>query len=269
VAIRLSGPQVGRFASVEAEGLRIQLPKDRKDRAQVGFSVPLQLQGDFEVTATFEIVSAEVPKTGYGVGATVGVDDRARVGRYARPRGDQVILWDYWPVIDGVRKMEGRASPCIATAGRMRLRRSGALLHFEWAPATTGDDFEELHATEYGTDDTKFFTFVAESSGQPCAVDIRVTELRIRNLSEVTPVLRWLAVGCVGLAAAVTGGFFGWRWFHTRLRALPPADTVPAQPELSCPACRKQLRVSPRSFGKKVKCPGCAAVFVASSDVER
>src|SRR5262245_2574279 len=65
-AVRLTGPQVGKFARVEAEGLRITLPRDRKDvAAQVGFSIPLNVRGDFEITADVELLHADVPPTGY------------------------------------------------------------------------------------------------------------------------------------------------------------------------------------------------------------
>jgi len=240
-ALRLSGPQVGRFAKVEAEGLRITLPSDRKDVAQVGFSIPLQVQGDFEWTASYEIVDAETPKTGYGVGITIGVDDRARVGRYVRPQGEQVILWDFWPVIDGVRKFEGKAEPCTASSGRMRLARKEGTLHFLWSPEFTGDDFAEIHSTEYGTEPTKFFTLVAESSGQKAGVDVRVLEVRIDNVSAAGKTVRWGAAGLAALGI-LAGGLLCWT-------ALRPKKALTAAPA-PAPAAPEKVEGSGASDGK-------------------
>ncbi len=274
-AIRLSGPQVGRFVKTEAEGLRITLPKDRQNLAQVGFAIDRQVRGDFEVTATFEIVQVEEPRAGYGAGVILGVDDRARVGRLVRPQGEQLILWDFWPVVDGVRKMEGNALPCIATSGRMRLKRTGAILHFQWSPGTSGEDFEEIHQIDYGAEDTKFFTCVAESSGQKCAVDIRVVDFQIRSVSANAPIYQWVAAGVAAIGVA-GGGLLGWRTLKPK-RAQPrpetqgsvvaaerPAAVAPTENVArQCPNCQKRLKVPAGVVGKKVKCPGCASAFVA------
>jgi hypothetical protein len=274
----LYGPGAGRLIKVEAEGLRITLPKDRESLSQVGFSIPLKVHGNFEITATFEIVEAETPKIGYGVGATMGVDDRARVGRYARPRGEQVILWDFWPVVDSVRKFEGGASPCVVTVGRMRLQRIGTILHFLWSAETSGENFDEIHTTEYGIEDTRFFTFVAESSGQPCAVDIRLVDIRIRSVSENAPIIQWSAAAVAALCVVAGGGLLGWRLVK-RKGAQPRLETPEtkmtneeaavavstAAVELECPNCHKRLKVLAHVVGKKVKCPGCNATFASSA----
>jgi hypothetical protein len=204
----------------------------------------------------------------------MGMDDRARVGRYVRPGGQEVILWDFWPVIDGVRKFEGRASPCSAPAGRFRLKRTGATLYFLWSPELHGGDFEELHNTEYGTEDTQFFTMVAESSGEKCGVDVRVQDVRIRNITAWTRTLQWLTAA-VAVAGVAGGGFLGWR----ELRAKPSAPRLPRQKsggdreilvmtadqavERACPNCNKALIISAGAAGKKITCPVCNSVFVA------
>jgi hypothetical protein len=247
-------------------------------------------------------VKADVPGTGYGVGALLGVDDRARVARMVRPPGEQVVLWDYWPVVDGVRTMEGAAEPGIGNEGRLRLKRTGATLHYLWSPDDKGDDFHEVHATEYGYDDTKFFTFVAESSGQPCAVDVRVLEFQIRPCSTTVSILRWTALGIAAAGAVGAGGLLALSSILRRMSRLRQArvtaairdaklaGATDAEPEpdrvevaadairaeqpaavavrdpilLQCPKCAKRVKVSARAAGKKVKCPGCGVVFVAS-----
>jgi hypothetical protein len=219
-SIRLKGPQVDRLTAAEADGLRIKLPKDRPNRGPVGFALPIELRGDFEATATFEIFKAEAPDKGYGVGVTMGVDERARVGRYVRPKGAEVVVWDFWPVVEGARRMQSGARPCEARELRIRLRRTGTVLHFQWSPDSAGEEFQEVHNIEYGAVDTKVFTFLAESAGEPCALDVRVVELHVRGGSQAASIFQAFA----GAAAAVAGGFLLWKWVRANTR-VPEVKT--------------------------------------------
>ncbi len=42
-----------------------------------------------------------------------------------------------------------------------------------------------------------------------------------------------------------------------------PADLNHGASHVQCPVCQKRLKVPSNVGGKKVKCPGCAAAFVA------
>ncbi len=139
-----------------------------------------------------------------------------------------------------------------------------------------GEDFQEVHATEYGLEDTRFFTFVAESSGQPCAIDVRLVELEVRRGADTASLLRWLAAGVAVAGLVCAGGLAGLgRLVRRRPRPVlrppaeaaadgPPAAAVANGAPLQCPQCRKRLKAAAGSAGKKVKCPGCGAVFIAS-----
>src|SRR5262245_24278249 len=54
-----------RFVKSEPEGLRITLPKDRRDLSPVAVATRTGIQGDFEITATLEILHAEQPRGGF------------------------------------------------------------------------------------------------------------------------------------------------------------------------------------------------------------
>ena len=58
----------GRFVKPTPEGLRMTLPKDRADLGPARVVTSFGVGGDFEITAAFEILRAEEPSGGYGVG---------------------------------------------------------------------------------------------------------------------------------------------------------------------------------------------------------
>src|SRR5262245_10004120 len=55
----------------EKEGLRITLPRDRKRMGQVGVFTNFPVKGNFEITAAYEILHADQPSEGWGVGVTL------------------------------------------------------------------------------------------------------------------------------------------------------------------------------------------------------
>lgn len=141
-AIRLFGPQAGRFIKSEPSGLRITLPKDRKEREPLGVTLTTALVGDFEVTASVEIVKADDPPAGtYGVGVQMTADETARIGRLSRPKGAEVVMWDQWTGDEKKPTFIGGSVVCIAKEVRLRIKRKGNMLSYLWAPVGTGDDF--------------------------------------------------------------------------------------------------------------------------------
>src|SRR5262245_4208357 len=85
----------------EAAGLRITIP-DTWQHAYGGTGVRTKfgLKGDFEVTTTFEIITADLPEKGYGVGVCLRVvkaepsKEVANWNRLVRPNGAQVLHWE-------------------------------------------------------------------------------------------------------------------------------------------------------------------------------
>jgi hypothetical protein len=174
------GPQAQEYCRVQADGLRLTLPADRPDGQAVGVSFPVRLAGDFDVIARLEVLDAEQPKTGYGVGVLLGVKHSIRIGRLRRAEGD-VILWDRNIAIgSGKPVMEGKAFPCSERELRLRLKRQGDTLHFLWAPGLEGGDFQELDRCEF-PDDVRLVKLIAQTNKQPCRLDVRVLELRIAS----------------------------------------------------------------------------------------
>src|SRR5262249_28486074 len=127
---RLGGPDPDNEMKLEDEGLRITLAADRPQNwvAEVHPNVPLI--GDFEFTATYELLSAQQPVKGYGVGVNLTIQDKqqrkifAKVSRVNRPNVGSVYFAEHWPPYDA------RTRPSDAKSGQLRLTRVGETLYF-------------------------------------------------------------------------------------------------------------------------------------------
>jgi hypothetical protein len=222
----------------EPEGLRITLPADRADLNPVGVVSTFALKGDFELTTTFEILHAEVPQAGWGVGVKLYIEkgppsrEGANIARLARAKDQQILMWDraIGPP-DGSRRFEGRPSSCTAKQGRLRLKRTGAVLHYQWSPDTSGEAFEEVRQAEYGSDDIAIFTLSGTTGRQPCRLDVRLLDLCVRGVASAPAPLpprrstwkAWLALLLLILLAAAAG-LAAWQSQRARARkARAPA----------------------------------------------
>lgn len=163
----------------EPEGLRITLPKGRK-KALRGLSLPLHIQGDFEITTSFEVLHANVPASGIGSGVVLAINQIARVASVVRPDGEWWARWDRFKV-EGKPGMRTGFSPRPARAGKLRLKRVGDTLHFQWAPAGEGQPFEDVHECEFGAEDITVVRLIPAFSDEQSDLDIRLVDLRIRT----------------------------------------------------------------------------------------
>jgi hypothetical protein len=185
------------FIKNEPEGARITLPEGYQHRwGGVGFITNLQFSGDFEITATVEVLQATVPPTGFGVGPAMriekvgypnpgpaGTPSAATIARLVKPGGNQVAVWDIRyaanPGDDAIYATSGE--PCTDTIGRLRLRRTGKTLYYEWGRGTTGDDFVAVHTIEFGPEDVSSVRLTALNGQQRVPVDVRLIDLTVRG----------------------------------------------------------------------------------------
>jgi hypothetical protein len=282
-SLTLFQPKDQSYIHPEAEGLRITLPKERKDLAAVGLARTAVIRGDFEITLTYEILEAEAPpQFTFGVGVNIYVKkaepraEGATLCRLVRDNGQQVVFFDRSHVLPGKEPaFTGDAAPCADKVGRLRLHRTGTVLHYLRAPGIAGDDFEEVHRCEFGAEDIQRVELRGTTGRYPCKLDARLLEVRIRSGPSI-PIRelaappapapekgRRLLLLLAALAViAVTGAGLALRRFVQR-RVVVPAAARREVGEVSCPHCQKRLQVPAGSAGKKNKCPGCAKVFVA------
>jgi DNA-directed RNA polymerase subunit RPC12/RpoP len=235
----------------------------------------------------FELLQAEAPPTGFGVGVLLVVRRWSPPGRVAsicrlvRAQGRQLVMWDRsLKELDptGKPRMEAGTAPCTEKVARLRLKRTKTILHYLWAPGTRGDNFEEFHQCEFGNEDIESIVIAGTTGRKPCDLDLRITELRIRGTQAAMLTLvpqkgAWKVLLALGLGGAIpVGTWLAWRQSR-RPRKRPSESSVPAQPanpdravaalSFVCPDCGKSLKAKRELAGKKVKCPQCShAVLV-------
>jgi serine/threonine protein kinase len=117
------GDPEGKFLKAEPEGMRITLPATYVHPfGGIGYLIEQGLQGDFEVTATVEVLHADPPATGYGVGVVLAVNkaDSARgewasLGRQKRPQSGDVLYsatgTELPPGFEGDEEPDGQTAP--------------------------------------------------------------------------------------------------------------------------------------------------------------
>src|SRR5262249_55138939 len=117
--------------------------------------------------------------------------------------------------------------PTKATIGKLQLARAGSILHYRAADGLRGT-FRELCQDQIGSEDVRLVRLAANTGGSPTALDVRLSDLRIRSArlpNEPATVYRqrrgWLAwlipLGAAAIGLAVTGYV---RWQLRRARAL-------------------------------------------------
>jgi hypothetical protein len=168
--LKLLEPGGERFCYRTADGLRARTPSNQSQ----GFGVTLntanvRIEGDFEVTAEFDLAELTPPESGYasGIQLRLELDDPMsrllHICRRAFPDGTSgFAVYNVWQQ-DGVRKDEGGIVPSDVMAGRLRTTRTGSVATWSFAPEGS-DEFQEIYAGEVGTAPVKLITLVCESS---------------------------------------------------------------------------------------------------------
>jgi hypothetical protein len=169
-------------ATPEEEGLRIKiLPNRGKDG--VGMQTQFPLTGDFEITASYEILSADKPTKGYGVGFNVSISPadwqkkRAGLARYwtvQKKSGFQPTMMMAGP--EPVREFAWEDSETMK--GQLRLRREGANLLY-LINEDLGQPLREIFRCAYGTESVDAVRFVANPGTSPAALDVRLLDVRM------------------------------------------------------------------------------------------
>jgi hypothetical protein len=178
------------FMALEPEGLRIRLPAGVEGEGKMhGVNSGMIAKGDFEITASFEVLRepglGEAGDAGTKVHLLLNVNrppwDLAGFSRHVKVKGPtKYTAWrNQWD--DATRKNKQKFKPFDAkgTKWRFRLARTGATLSYFLAEE--GDpDFRLLQELDFVADDVKDIRLVAQTGGPLAALDVRVTDLRIR-----------------------------------------------------------------------------------------
>ncbi len=288
VPFRLIGQDASAVITPEAEGLRIAIPAHRKQiYAPVGVALDYHLAGDFEATATYELVAADPPPSGTGVGVALNVELKndqkkfTRFGRFLLPKEGSIYLAESWNNHGGNARRT-RYVPTVTAHGQLRLVRRGATLHYLVADGTDGD-FHEIDQAEFGTAETGSVRFVINNNNSPAAVEARLVDFAIRSAVVNGRPRDWLVrIELLGLATTLAFFLMFWLVRGPGRRHEPdlspaapptaPARRQPAAPLVSftCAHCGRHLGAAESLAGKKVRCPQCGqAVLVPAAQADK
>jgi hypothetical protein len=186
-SLELRGQDIDAVTNAEIEGLRITLPGTRRASQPIALVTKFNLDGDFEITGTFELISADQPTKGYGVGVSLSIaSDAGRekfawVSRMMRPGKGSIYASENWDksIKDSYRFY---TKPSEVKIGQLRLVRAGAKL-LCLASDGPGKEFIKINEVEqFGSEEMAGgMRFQVINSGSPgSAVDARLVDLRIR-----------------------------------------------------------------------------------------
>jgi WD40 repeat protein len=289
----LVGPDAEAVTRAEKEGVRITLPAKRSKTDRVGIQLNSRIRGNFEITASYEILQADQPATGHGVGVELFVatvepaNKQLGLFRVSRVNEGEVHMSSLSPIVDGQRQYLVRVFEASARAGRLRITRIGNEVILRVAE---GDEkeFKELCREDLGPEMVNMIRVSAYTGHAQYAIDLRIKDLHVRplpaseasTLSALSSTLRssgkrgWLAAAAIVILT--TAGAVVAVWLIAsrgrRASAKPDHDTPSTQTEgapttisFPCSACRQKLKAPASLAGKEVKCPQCGKAVVVPS----
>jgi hypothetical protein len=234
-----TGPAAEQCVTFEPGGIRITLPVDfsgqtgfHGERLDTGVVVPVEVRGDFEITATYEVLREPEPtnagKLQTRLTLDAGVDRRAHivttVSRRVAKWGTQYSAW--------VRREQEQKNKEIAArgaTGRLRLVREGVVMSYFVSEEADGP-FKLIEQYPFSAAPLEDVRVTASTGGPKAALDVRITDLVIRGegLSQTTdgvPALApprnvWIVVAAALLTlSALTAAFI------VRRRRVRPVGT--------------------------------------------
>jgi hypothetical protein len=174
------------FIRPERQGLRVLIPASQgRTRPKVGVFAALKLEGDFEITAAFDLVAADAPDVGLGVGANLYIMaeqslNGATLRRCISPDGQDVFfVHRALRQADGRRQVETDYFPAHSHEGQLRLARQGTSLKYLVAD---GEEpvFREIKSIEYGANPVALIQLQATTDGASKNVETYWRSLSIR-----------------------------------------------------------------------------------------
>lgn len=188
--LELNKPAAEPFVKWEPAGLLLMFPGGvGKSQGIFGVKHPMTLRGDFEITAAFEVLrepkAEDTGPQGTKVHLMLTVDrppwDVTGITRHLQRKWTtRYTAWsNHWNPETRKNDQEIRAIDARDTRWRFRLKRTAADLSYEVAEQADAD-FRRIAAFTFLKEDVKDVRVAAETSGANAALDVRVTDLRIR-----------------------------------------------------------------------------------------
>ncbi|MFI4851381.1 MAG: DUF1583 domain-containing protein [Gimesia chilikensis] len=166
------------------EGLLFRLPAGHKLPA-LGISPRFQIEGDFEITAAYEVPVWKDPKAGYGMGPSLYLKlndetgSAVALGRLLRPGKKHVFSTMLSGTVDEKRNYHVKLYDTSVNSGKLKLVRTGGLLKF-LVTEDSPNEFRELRQVELGTADVELLRLGAQQSDPETPVQVLWKDLSIK-----------------------------------------------------------------------------------------
>lgn len=179
----------------EDAGLRITLPAGRSHGNAIGVVLNLPVAGDFDVRAGFEILTADVPTDGHGLGVELYVttgsprNEGLGIARVVRVQEGESIVVSRNATEAGARRFQTLPYPAgPARSGMLRLTRTGSEATC-WVAEGPDGTFREVRRFDLGTEDLTSIRIAAyPGTNRKTPLDIRIHDLSVRRLGAPPPV---------------------------------------------------------------------------------
>lgn len=206
---RMMNVNAGATVKPEAGGLRITIPAKQERRHRVGIEMRTPVKGNFEIAAGYEILAADQPVEGYGIGFEVYVNtatptlDRLGLFRLNRPLEGESYMVSRGKTVDGKAAYKNTCTPTTARSGQLKLTRRGTQVT-AWSAEGAAGPFREIQQTELGAADVNRLWFAAYVGNTSHGVDLRIVDVKVRgDLPDDDAALAPVAVPALGPAVDV------------------------------------------------------------------
>jgi hypothetical protein len=184
--LRLVGGNAEQLVKIEPDGLHIRMPEGVKNPAPVGVVPRFWVHGDFEITVSFEILTADKPVRGYGLAASIWVEtdtdtaEAATIERGIIPmEGERFTSTRIsGPPPPENRKYDARRMPAMSRSGKLRMAREGSSIITSFADGT--QPFRVLRKVALGPEDLTMVRVAAETGVSDHSIEVRFQDLTIR-----------------------------------------------------------------------------------------
>jgi hypothetical protein len=169
----------------DEKGLLISISEGKEElRQDTGVYSQFSIRGDFEATVSFDVLKADRPKAGPGVGPVLYAarpfgTGAVSVARRILPDGKAVFLADRMQRVRGKLTHDIKSLPSTATAGKLRLTRCGAQVHC-YVSEGHKPEFVQVAKIDFGTADIGMISVCGSTGESESGLEVRLLDLSVR-----------------------------------------------------------------------------------------
>ncbi len=167
------------------EGVRVTLPAGQGVVRPTGLFTTFRIRGDFEATLDYQVLCADRPDRGYGVGVSLyglmddGTNNAISMARRFMPNGRTVFVANLKKHVSGqAHEHSNNSLRSSAPTGKLRLARTGSIVRY--LSAEGEENFVPVTEMEVGAGDVRFLTLGGSAGNSDAGLDIRLLKFSIR-----------------------------------------------------------------------------------------